>query len=162
MTSDRIEKHVTLRAPRERVWRALTDAKQFGTWFGVELDGPFVAGQRITGRITATQVDPEIAKHQEPYRGLPFEWVIETIEPMDVFSFRWHPFAIERDVDYSAEPTTLVRFELGDAADGSSTSLRITESGFDQIPLERRAKAFAANEGGWGAQAELLARYLAR
>ena len=162
MTTDRIEKHVTLRAPRDRVWRALTDASQFGAWFGVELDGPFVAGQRITGRIVPTQVDPEIAEHQEPFRGLPFEWAIDTIEPMRVFSFRWHPFAIERDVDYSAEPMTLVRFELGDAADGASTSLRITESGFDQIPLERRAKAFAANDGGWAAQTELIARYLAR
>lgn len=160
MSTDRIEKIVTLRAPRERVWQALTDAKQFGAWFGVELDGPFVAGQRVTGRIVPTQVDPEIAKHQEPYRGFPVEWMIETIEPMRVFSFRWHPFAIERDVDYSAEPTTLVMFELGDAG-GGTTSLRITESGFDRIPLERRAKAFAANDGGWAAQAALIARYLA-
>jgi uncharacterized protein YndB with AHSA1/START domain len=159
MIADRIEKNVTLRAPRERVWSALTDAKQFGTWFGVELDGPFVAGQRVTGRIVPTQVDPETAAHQEPYRGLQFEWAIETIEPMDVFSFRWHPFAIERDVDYQAEPTTLVMFELGEVAGG--TSLRITESGFDGIPLERRAKAFAANEGGWAKQTELIARYLA-
>jgi len=157
--TDRIEKHVTLRAPRERVWRALTDSKQFGTWFGAELDGPFVAGQRVTGRIAPTQVDPETAKHQEPYRGLPFEWSIETLEPMRLFSFRWHPFAIERGVDYSHEPTTLVTFELGDAAGG--TTLTITESGFDRIPLERRAKAFAANEGGWAKQTELIARYLA-
>jgi uncharacterized protein YndB with AHSA1/START domain len=160
MSADRIEKNVTLRAPRERVWKALTDSKQFGTWFGVELDGPFVAGQRITGRIVPTKVDPEIAKHQEPFRDFPVEWMIETIEPMSVFSFRWHPFAIERDVDYSAEPMTLVVFELGDAG-GGHTSLRITESGFDRIPLERRAKAFAANDGGWAAQTELIARYLA-
>ena len=159
MTTDRIEKNVTLRAPRERVWQALTDARQFGTWFGVELDGPFVAGQRVTGRIVPTQVDPETAKHQEPYRGLPVAWRIERIEPMRLFAFRWHPYAIERGVDYSSEPTTLVTFELEDAADG--TSLRITESGFDRIPLERRAKAFAANEGGWAKQAELIARYLA-
>ena len=160
MVADRIEKHVTLRAPRERVWRALTDAKQFGTWFGVELDGPFVAGQRVTGRIVPTQVDPETAKLQEPYRGLSFEWAVETLEPMSLFSFRWHPFAVEREADYTNEPTTLVTFELGDAADG--TSLKITESGFDRIPLERRAKAFAANEGGWAKQAELIAGYLAR
>lgn len=82
---------------------------------------------------------------------------------MRVFAFRWHPFAIEQGVDYSAEPMTLVRVELGDIADdGASTSLRITESGFEQIPIERRAKAFAANDGGWGAQTELIARYLAR
>lgn len=160
MATDQIEKNVTLRAPRERVWHALTDAKQFGTWFGVELDGPFVAGQRVTGRIVPTKVDPETAKHQEPYRGLPFEWAIERIEPMRLFSFRWHPFAVEREADYTSEPTTLVTFELGDAPDG--TSLRITESGFDGIPLERRAKAFAANEGGWAKQTELIARYLAQ
>jgi uncharacterized protein YndB with AHSA1/START domain len=159
MTADRIEKNVTLRAPRERVWSALTDAKQFGAWFGVELDGPFVAGHRVTGRIVPTQVDPETAKLQEPYRGLEVEWEIESVEPMRVFSFRWHPFAIERGVDYRSEPTTLVTFELGDATGG--TSLKITESGFDQIPLERRAKAFAANEGGWAKQTELIARYLA-
>jgi len=160
MTTDQIEKNVTLRAPRERVWHALTDAKQFGTWFGVELDGPFVAGERVTGRIVPTKVDPETAQHQEPYRGLPFQCEIERIEPMRLFSFRWHPYAIERDVDYTSEPTTLVTFELGDASEG--TSLRITESGFDRIPLERRAKAFAANEGGWAKQTELIARYLAQ
>ncbi|HWU91308.1 MAG TPA: SRPBCC family protein [Kofleriaceae bacterium] len=159
MTADRIEKIVTLRAPRERVWQALTDAKKFGAWFGAELDGPFVAGQRVTGRIVPTKVDPETAKHQEPYRGLQVEWWIERIEPMTVFSFQWHPFAIEPGVDYSAEPTTLVEFELGDASGG--TSLRITESGFDRIPLERRARAFAANEGGWAKQTELIATYLA-
>jgi len=160
MSTDQIEKHVTLRAPRERVWRALTDATQFGTWFGVELDGPFVAGQRVTGRISPTKVDPEVARHQEPYRGAKFECAIERIEPMDLFSFRWHPFAIDPAVDYSAEPMTLVAFELADAA-GGGTSLTITESGFDRIPLARRAQAFAANEGGWAAQAELIARYLA-
>lgn len=160
MSTDRIEKHVTLRAPRERVWRALTDSQQFGTWFGVELDGPFIAGQLITGRIAPTKVDPETARLQEPYRSAKFECTIDRIEPMDLFSFRWHPFAVEPAVDYSSEPMTLVTFELGDAG-GGSTSLRITESGFDQIPLERRATAFAANEGGWAKQSELVARYLA-
>src|SRR5687767_1644537 len=160
MSTDRIEKNATLRAPRDLVWSALTDAKQFGTWFGVELDGPFVVGARMRGRIVPTKVDPEVARMQEPYSGLAFECVIERIEPMDVFAFRWHPFAIERDVDYSKEPMTLVKFELGDVVGG--TSLRITESGFDQIPLERRAKAFAANDGGWAKQCELIAKYLAR
>jgi uncharacterized protein YndB with AHSA1/START domain len=160
MTTDRIEKTVLLRAPHERVWRAITDAKQFGTWFGVELDGPFTAGQRVTGRIVPTQVDAAVAKEQEPFAGLPVEWTVDRIEPMRVFSFRWHPFAIDPKVDYSHEPTTLVMFELEEVAGG--TRLTITESGFDQIPLERRAKAFAANEGGWAAQAELVALYLAR
>jgi len=159
MNTDRIEKHVTLRAPRERVWKALTDARQFGIWFGVELDGPFVAGQRITGRIVPTQVDPATAAAQEPYRNLPVAWTVEQIEPMTLFSFRWHPFAIEPGVDYSGEPTTLVSFELGESPAG--TTLRITETGFDQIPLARRARAFAANDGGWSKQAELIAAYLA-
>lgn len=160
MSTDRIEKHAVLRAPRERVWHALTDAKQFGIWFGMELDGPFVAGQRVTGRIVPTQVDPEIAKHQEPFRGFETEWFVERIEPMTLFSFRWHPYAVEAGTDYSTEVTTLVQFELADAPGG--TSLRITESGFDGIPLERRAKAFTENEGGWAAQLGLIARYLAR
>src|SRR5262245_50924612 len=118
--TDRIEKHVTLRAPRDRVWHAIADSRQFGAWFGVDLDGPFVIGQRITGRIVPTRVDAEVGKMQEPYRGMPVEWWVERIEPMNVFAFRWHPFAIERDVDYSAEPTTLVMFELGDAPAGTT------------------------------------------
>lgn len=158
-TTDRIEKKVLLRAPRERVWRAISDAKQFGTWFGVEFDGPFVAGAAMKGRMTPTKVDPEVAKMQEPYAGRAFDCTIDRIEPMNLFSFRWHPFAIEPDVDYSKEPSTLVVFELEEAAGG--TQLTITESGFDKIPLERRAKAFAANEGGWTHQAELIAKYLA-
>jgi uncharacterized protein YndB with AHSA1/START domain len=158
--SDRIEKKVVLRAPHDRVWKAISDSAQFGTWFGVELDGPFVAGKPITGRMVPTKVDPETAKRQVPYSGLPIEWLVERIEPMRTFAFRWHPFAIERDVDYSNEPTTLVTFELEEVSGG--TRLTITESGFDQIPLERRAKAFAANEGGWGKQTELISTYVAR
>ncbi|MES1182454.1 MAG: SRPBCC family protein [Myxococcales bacterium] len=157
--TDRIEKQVVLRAPRERVWRAVSEAERFGTWFGVEFDGPFVAGAKLTGRIVPTQVDPEIAKSQEPHAGKPFEWVVDRIEPLRSISFRWHPFAIEPGVDYSHEPSTLVVFQLEDAAEG--TKLTITESGFDRIPLERRAKAFTANEQGWTAQARLLEKYLA-
>ena len=156
--TDRIEKKVLLRAPRERVWRAISDAKQFGTWFGVEFDGPFVAGQRITGKMTPTKVDPEVARMQEPYAGMAFDYTVDQIEPMRLFSFRWHPFAIDPKVDYSKEPATLVVFELEEVTGG--TQLTITESGFDRIPLERRAKAFAANEGGWQKQIELIARYL--
>jgi uncharacterized protein YndB with AHSA1/START domain len=150
---------VVLRAPRERVWRAVSDAQRFGTWFGVAFDGPFVAGAKLTGRITPTQVDAEVAKSQEPYAGKPFEWTVERIEPMRSISFRWHPFAVEPGVDYSHEPTTLVVFELEDAPGG--TKLTISESGFDRIPLERRAKAFTANEQGWTAQTRLLEKYLA-
>jgi uncharacterized protein YndB with AHSA1/START domain len=158
--TDRIEKKVLLRAPIERVWRAISEAKQFGSWFGVEFDGPFAAGKSIIGKIVPTTVDPEVAKMQEPHAGTPFEFSIDCIEPMRLFSFRWHPYAVERGVDYSKEPTTLVAFELEEAAGG--TILTISESGFDRIPLERRAKAFAANEQGWAAQATLIEKYLAR
>lgn len=158
-TTDRIQKTTLLRAPRERVWRAISDSKQFGSWFGVEFDAPFVAGTRVTGRIVPTSVDAEIAKSQEPYRGWPFDFTIERIEPMRLFSFRWHPFAVDPNVDYSKEPTTLVELVLEEMAEG--TKLIITESGFDRVPLERRAKAFTMNEQGWAAQAELIAKYLA-
>jgi len=158
-TTDKIEKKVVLRAPRERVWNAISDSKQFGTWFGVDFDGPFVAGQRITGRMTPTKVDPEVAKMQQAYAGMKFDYTVDRIEPMRLFSFRWHPFAIDPKVDYSKEPTTLVMFELEEVTGG--TQLTITETGFDSIPLERRAKAFAANEGGWAIQIELIGKYLA-
>jgi uncharacterized protein YndB with AHSA1/START domain len=161
MTSatDRIVKTVLLRAPRDRVWRAISDAKEFGTWFGVNFDGPFVAGARMKGRITPTKVDAEVAKSQEPYAGAVFECTIDRVEPMGLFSFRWHPFAVDPAVDYSHEATTLVEFRLEEVAEG--TRLTITESGFDGVPLERRAKAFAANEQGWAAQMRLVEKYLA-
>ena len=160
MNTDRIEKQVTVRAPRDRVWHAIADSKQFGTWFGVEFEGPFVAGAKLTGKITPTKVDPETAKQQAPYKDRTFEWSVDSIEPMRRIAFRWHPFALEPGYDYSKEPTTLIEFVL-DERDGG-THLTITESGFDRIPLERRAKAFAANEGGWTKQIELIAKYLAR
>jgi uncharacterized protein YndB with AHSA1/START domain len=158
--ADRIEKKITLRAPVGRVWRAVSDAREFGTWFGVEFDGPFAAGTRIKGRITPTKVDPEVAKLQEPHTGMPFDFMVDRIEPERLFSFRWHPFAIESSVDYSKEPTTLVVFELAQVQGG--TLLTISESGFDRIPLERRAEAFAANEGGWEHQTKLIEKYLLR
>ena len=159
-STDRIEKSVVLRAPQERVWRAISDSKQFGTWFGVEFDGPFVAGASIIGKMAPTRVAPEIAKRQEAYRGHRFEFQVDRVEPMRLFSFRWHPYAMDSSVDYSKEPTTLVVFQLDEVAGG--TKLTVTESGFDQIPIERRAKAFAANEGGWAAQMKLIEKYLAQ
>ena len=156
MSTDRIEKKVLLRAPRERVWRAVSDAQAFGTWFGVAFDGPFVEGQVVTGKIVPTKVDPTVAAHQEPYTGMACDITVERIEPERLFSFRWHPGA-EPDVAPDA-PTTLVTFELEPVAEG--TMLTITESGFDRIPLERRAKAFADNEGGWEIQSTLVAKYL--
>lgn len=157
---DRIEKRIVLRSPRERVWSAISEAKQFGSWFGVEFDGEFAAGTRLTGRIVPTKVDPEVAKLQQPYIGFPFELHIERIEPMSLFSFRWHPSAVDRNTDYSAKPMTLVEFRLEEVAQG--TLLTITESGFDHIPLERRAKAFTSNEGGWKHQLKLIEKYLDR
>lgn len=157
-TPDRIEKRVVLSASLERVWRAISEAKQFGDWFGVELDGEFTAATRLTGRIAPTKADPEVAKLQEPYRGFPFEVHVERIEPMTLLAFRWHPSAGDRDTDYSAEPMTLVEFRLEEVQQG--TLLTITESGFSRIPLERRAKAFTSNEGGWMHQLKLIQKYL--
>ena len=157
--TDRIQKAALLRAPLDRVWHAISDAQQFGAWFGVELDGPFVAGAQLTGRIVPTKVDPEVAKSQEPYAGTPFVCIIERIEPQRHLSFRWHPYAVESDVDYTSEPMTLVTFALREVPGG--TQLTITESGYDRIPLQRRAAAFEANEGGWEAQLALIEKYLA-
>lgn len=158
-STDRIEKQVLLKAPRERVWRALSEADQFGTWFGVRFDGPFVEGERLTGKIAPTQVDEEVAAMQTPYEGTPFEWQVEKIEPMQRIAFRWHPFGVDKTIDYSHEPMTLIVFALHDAPGG--ILLTVTESGFDKLPPERRAKAFAANEGGWMHQMELIRKYLA-
>jgi uncharacterized protein YndB with AHSA1/START domain len=157
-TPDRIEKVILLRAPLRRVWRAVSDAKEFGKWFGVEFEGPFVAGQAMKGKIVPTKVDPVVAKLQEPLEGTPFDWTVEKIEPESLISFRWHPFAIEKGHDYSREPTTSVVFSLKEVEGG--TQLTLTESGFKAIPLERRAKAFAANQGGWEHQAKLIEKYL--
>lgn len=158
-STDRIEKHIVLKAPRERVWQAISDARQFGTWFGVDIAGPFVAGQPVTGRLVPTRVDEVLARKQAAYEGMTFQFFVERIEPPHRFSFRWHPCAVEPGADYSQEPTTLIVFTLEEVADG--TLLTITESGFDQVPLARRAAAFAANEEGWREQLRLIETYLA-
>jgi uncharacterized protein YndB with AHSA1/START domain len=158
--TDRIEKQILLRAPLERVWKAISDAKQFGTWFGIEFDGQFAPGASIGGRIVPTKVDEGVAKMQEAYSGMAFDTMIERIEPMSLFSFHWHPYAVEPGADYTKEPTTLVTFALDEVADG--VLLTITESGFDRIPLERRAEAFKSNEEGWAIQTTLIEKYLAR
>ena len=140
--TDRIEKQVTLRAPRSRVWRALTTPKEFGTWFGVKLDGgAFTEGAAVRGRIT-----------HPGYEHLTMEMLIERIEPERYFSYRWHPYAHDPGVDYSSEPTTLVEFTLDETAAG--TLLTVVESGFDRIPAARRAEAFRMNEQGWTQQME--------
>ena len=144
---DRIEKELVLRAPRARVWRALTDAEAFGRWFGVRLEGPFVPGQRLRGQVT-----------QAEWAHIPFEITVERMEPERLFTWRWHPHPVDPKVDYAAEPTTLVEFELSEV--GGGTRLRVTESGFAGIPAERRATAFRGNTQGWAYQLEAIAGYV--
>lgn len=158
MCPDRIEKEVLLRAPLDRVWRAVSDADEFGQWFGVRFDAPFVAGTSVTGVITPTTVDEDVARMQEPHAGLRDTWQIVAVEPPRRLAFRWHPYGVESGVDYSAEPTTLVEFTLTETPDG--VLLRIVESGFDAIPAARRSSAFEANSQGWAAQTELVRKYL--
>lgn len=160
MDTDRIEKQILLRASRERVWRALTDSSQFGRWFGVSLQGPFEPGKRVAGHIVPTTVDPEVAKMQESSVGAACDLYIECIEPMNRFSFRWHPGPEEPGPDAPDDQMTTVTFELKDAPGG--VLLTITETGFDRIPLERRAKAFTDHEGGWDIQTRLIEKYLAQ
>lgn len=147
-SSDRIEKHVVLKASRSRVWRALIDPKEFGEWFGVRLNGGFAPGERVRGVIT-----------HEGYEHLTWEIVVETVEPERRFSFRWHPYAVDSKLDYANEAPTLVAFELTDTGDGN-TLLRVVESGFDGVPLSRRAKAFEMNEQGWAQQMQSIARHV--
>lgn len=160
MSTDRIEKKVLLRAPLKRVWNALADSTEFGSWFGMKFDGPFVPGARMRGVIVPTKVNADVAKAQQKYEGISVEITIEKMEPERLFSFRWHPYAIEPGVDYSAEPTTLIVFVLEQMKEG--VMLTVTESGFDQIPLTRRAKAFTANEEGWGMVLKLIEEYFVR
>ena len=159
MTTDRIEKRILLKALRARVWRALTDHREFGTWFGVDIEsGPFRPGAIVKGKIVPTRVDATVAAAQKPHEGKPFDATIDRIEPERLFSFRWHPFAVEPGVDRSREPTTLVELTLEDAPGG--TLLTVVESGFDRIPAERRARAFAANDAGWGMVVGLVDTYV--
>jgi uncharacterized protein YndB with AHSA1/START domain len=160
VTTDRIEKKVLLRAPRARVWQALTDSTQFGDWFGVKFDAPFAPGAAMRGVLVGTSVDAEVAAMQRQHAAIPFDITIDRIEPERCLSFRWHPHALDRSVDYSTEPTTLIVFALEDVPGG--TMLTVTESGFDQIPLARRAEAFTANEQGWAIVVTLVEKYLAK
>ena len=157
---DSIVKTINLKASRDRVWRAIADSSEFGQWFGCRFDGPFVVGQPIAGKMTPTVVNDEIAEMQKPYEGFPFNIVIERIEPQVLFSFRWHPYAVDEGKDYSGEAETLVTFAIEPVNGG--TQLTITESGFRQLPPERQAQAFTANEGGWEAQIHMVEAWLAR
>jgi uncharacterized protein YndB with AHSA1/START domain len=128
MDSDRIVKTVVLAAPRERVWKALSDSREFGTWFGARIDGAFEPGIRLRAAVVPTAVDADIAARQKPYDGLPFELVVERVEPMERLSFRWHPGGVDPAIDYSQEPMTLVTFELEDAPGGTRLTIQVTQA----------------------------------
>jgi len=145
--NDRIEKSIELAAPVSRVWRALTDYREFGEWFRVELEGPFVPGQVSRGRIT-----------YPGYEHVIMQVTVQKMEHERLFSYTWHPYAIDPKVDYSHEPPTLVEFKLEKIPSG--TRLTVTESGFDKIPANRRAEAFRKNESGWAAQLQNIERHV--
>ena len=144
---DRIEKQIELKAPIARVWRALTDHREFGKWFGVNLEAPFVPGQTARGRIT-----------YPGYEQYTLEAVVQKMEPERLFSFTWHPYALDLQRDYSQEPPTLVEFRLEQR--GDSTLLTVTESGFSKIPAERRLEAFRMNDDGWAEQMQNIERHV--
>ena len=146
-TTDRIEKRFEVSAKRSRVWRAISDADEFGAWFGMKLDRPFTAGATVFGRLTIPG-DEHIS----------LEMQVQRVEPEGYFSYRWHPYPMNPEVDYAAEPTTLVEFRLDETAGG--TAVTITESGFDRLPSTRRAEAFRMNEAGWTGQSKKLASYV--
>lgn len=147
-TTDRIEKQILLKAPRARVWRALVDSGEFGDWFKMNVDGPFVEGRGVKGHLT-----------YPGYEHVTLDLVVERIEPETRFAYRWHPNAVEPGVDYSGERMTLVEFTLEEKPGG--TLLTVVESGFDSIPIERRAKAIKSNEGGWVGQMKAIEAWLA-
>jgi uncharacterized protein YndB with AHSA1/START domain len=141
--SDRIQREIFLRAPVSRVWQALATAREFGTWFGVDLEGEFTPGARLTGRVA-----------HPGYQHLTWDVTIERVEAPRILAWRWHPHAIDADADYSSEATTLVEFELDDVEGG--TRLRVTESGFDRLPSERHDIAYRGNADGWTAQLQAI------
>lgn len=146
-STDRIEKQILIKAPRKRVWRALTDSGEFGEWFRVKVAGAFAAGKPASGQIL-----------HPGYEHLTWSVTIEKMEPERFFSWRWHPNAIDPKKDYSHEPTTLVAFELQEVPDG--TLLKVTESGFDRIPLDRREQSYRGNSEGWSIQVGNIERYV--
>jgi uncharacterized protein YndB with AHSA1/START domain len=170
VSTDKIEKKVMLRAPVSRVWQAIVDAEQFGRWFGVTLEGPFVEGQAIRGSFEGKVDEAAIIAHQkrlglEPSgvklpQGKSVVCTVQRIEPERYFSFRWIPYGIDAEANPEREPTTLVEFRLEPAAE--LTLLTIVESGFDRVPARRRERAFRMNEGGWAAQANNVQKYVER
>jgi uncharacterized protein YndB with AHSA1/START domain len=147
MSQNRIEKHIELKAPVSKVWKALTTPAEFGAWFGVKMETSFAEGKPASGNIT-----------YPGYEHVKWQVVIEKIEPEHTFSFRWHPYAVEEGVDYSKETPTLVEFKLKPTATG--TLLTVVESGFENIPEHRRLEAFRMNEGGWAEQMTNIEKYV--
>lgn len=147
VSTDRIEKQIGLKAPVSRVWRAITDHLEFGEWFRTRVEGPFVVGQTVRGQVL--------------HPGYEHVTVVITpaeIVPESLFSYRWHPNALDMTIDYSSETPTLVEFRLAPIADG--TRLVIVESGFDQLPAHRREAAFRGNSNGWAGQIKNIERYV--
>jgi uncharacterized protein YndB with AHSA1/START domain len=145
--TDRIDKQIELKAPSARVWRALTDHREFGEWFRVNLSGPFIPGKNTRGNIT-----------YPGYEHLIMEVVVQKMEPERLFSFTWHPYAVDPKMGYSKEPPTLVEFRLEKTPAG--TLLKVSESGFDALPAHRRDEAFRMNSNGWGIQMQNIETYV--
>jgi len=147
-STDRIEKHIFLKAKRARVWRAISNHEEFGQWFKVKMEGPFVPGKPVSGQIL-----------YPGFEHLKMTVHTERVEPESVLAFKWHPHAIDQKVDYSKEPMTVVTFTLAEKDGG--TQLSVVETGFDSVPAERRATAFRANEGGWAEQLKNIEAHVA-
>ena len=143
----RIEKSIELKAPVRRVWRALTDYREFGQWFRVNLDGPFVVGQISRGQIA-----------YPGYEHLKWQAIVQKIEPERLFSFTWH-HSFDPDADICKEPTSLVEFRLEKMPAG--TLLTLTESGFENLPENLRLEAFRRNDGGWTEQMKNIEKHVA-
>lgn len=168
MDTNKIEKRVTLRAPVSRVWRAITDTREFGSWFGFQFEGDFAPGKAVRGRFQGQLDEAAIIERQKSLGVRPSKLklpapdatfcTVERIEPERYFSFRWIPYGIDAEIDPENEPTTLVEFQLEPVAEG--TLLTIVESGFERVPAHRRERAFRMNEGGWAAQADNVKKYV--
>ena len=149
VSTDRIEKQIFLRAPRPRVWRALTDLGQFQRWFGAVLDTPFAPGSRSRGHVT-----------EKGYEHVQMDIEVERMEPEHTLTYRWLPFAVDAKRDYSKESKTLVEFTLEEVDGG--TRLTVVESGFDLVPADRREEAFRMHTGGWEGQLKNIEKYVTR
>jgi uncharacterized protein YndB with AHSA1/START domain len=147
--SNRIEKTIELNVTIGRVWKAITDHREFGEWFRVQLDGPFVPGEVSSGHMT-----------YPGFEHVRWEATVKRMDEPDLFSFTWKPYAIAPDVDYSGETPTLVEFRLEPTSSG--TRLTVTETGFENVPADRRAEAFRMNDGGWAEQVRNVKAYVER